>query len=60
MQNFQVIQKRALSQCEVVSEAFEETHLKLLSQNIILLDQEQKKIMLLHGFKFVQQKRMLC
>ena len=36
----------SLSQCKakVVSEALEETHLKLVSQNIIFLDQEQKKI----------------
>ena len=52
----------SLSQCEakVVSEAQEEKNLKLLSQNIELLDQEQKKIMLLDGFKLVQQKRRLC
>ena len=45
-------------QAKVVPEALEETNLKLLSQNI--LDQEQRKIMLLDGFKFVQQKRSLC
>ena len=52
----------SLSQCEanLVSEAWEENHLKLLSHNIKLLDQEQKKIMLLDGFKLVQQKRRLC
>ena len=51
----------SLSQCDakVVSEALEETHLKLPSQNIKLLDQEQKKIMLLEGFKVVKQKTRL-
>ena len=53
----------SLYQCEakVVSEALEETHLKLLYQNIIiLLDQDQKKILLLDAFQVVQQKRNLC
>ena len=54
--------EESLSQCEakVVSGAWEESHMKLQSQNVILMDQEQKKIMLLDGLKLVQKKRRLC